>query len=416
VTTLRFGLDSLPPSPRLAGLPVLAAAEPPPLADPAAALAHCLSHPQAGPALSEFVAGCRKVCVVLPDGTRPLPTALVEELLAALAGVPEVLVRVANGTHRRTARDEHQKLLGRFFGKVEVGDRLADDPSAHAVLPGPLSPLSPHPHRPPAIDRLAAESDALVLMGPAAFHYLAGFGGGGKLVAPGLADRATAEHIHGACLSPSGGRHPDARPGAVDSPLRARLEEVCRRAPKQFYVVPLLDSSYRAVSLFAGERQAAFAASCEALAKGWGVPCRRYQTVIVSAGGHPYDVDFVQAHKAWEMARAACQDGGHIVWIARCPEGLPARHASFLAQHRTAQAMEAALRQRFDIAAHTVWAARLKAESAKVVAVTELADEVVSALGMRKAESLEKALDCVPLDDAAVLPFGSRFLPIGGPG
>ena len=289
-----------------------------------------------------------------------------------------------------------------------MGDRLADDPLAHATL----SPSGPDAPAARSIDRLAAESDALVLMGPASFHYLAGFGGGGKLVAPGLSDRATAEHIHAACLASQGGRHPDARPGAVDNPLRHRLEEVCRCAPKQFYVVPLLDSSYRPVALFAGERQAAFKASCEALARDYGVACRRYQTIVVSAGGHPYDVDFVQAHKAWEMARAACLEGGNIVWIARCPEGLPPRHTSFLAQHKTAQDMEAALRERFDIAAHTVWAARLKAEKTHVVALTEMPNEIVSALGMRKAESLEKALDWVPLDDAAVLPLGSRFLPI----
>jgi nickel-dependent lactate racemase len=142
------------------------------------------------------------------------------------------------------------------------------------------------------------------------------------------------------------------------------------------------------------------------------VPCRRYRTIIACAGGHPYDVDFVQAHKAWEAAMAACVPGGNIVWIARCPEGLPARHLAFLEKHRTAAQMESALRARFDIAAHTVWAARLKAEGSRVVALTQLGEPIVSALGMSKAASLEQALGEVPLDDAAILPLGSRFLPI----
>ena len=403
--SLKFG-DQLIPLPRLDGIPLLARDEPPPLADPAADLAHALAHPCAGPSLAEHLAGRRKVCLVLPDATRPLPASLVEGLLEAF-GETAKIVRIANGTHRRTTPEEHRQLLGRFFGKVEVGDRLADDPATHAPLP--QEPGAPRF----ALDRAALDCDAWVLMGPASFHYLAGFGGGGKLVAPGLADRATAEHVHCACLADQGGRHPRAQAGVLEgNPLRVRLEEVCRLCPPQFYVVPLLDSSYRPVAIFAGERQATFSAACRALEQAYGIACRRFATVIACAGGQPYDLDFVQAHKAWEMARAACAPGGSIVWVARCPEGLPARHRAFLDRHRTAAAMETALRASFDIAAHTVWAARAKAEQRQVVAVTEMSPDLVAALGMEHAPSLQAALERVPLGDAAVLPLGARFLPV----
>jgi hypothetical protein len=112
------------------------------------------------------------------------------------------------------------------------------------------------------------------------------------------------------------------------------------------------------------------------------------------------------------MAAAACLPGGSIVWVARCPEGLPARHRAFLEAHRTASGIEEALRARFDIASHTVWAARAKAEQQRVIAVTDLAPEVVAALGMEGAVSLERALAMVSLDDAALLPLGARFLPM----
>ncbi len=405
--SLRYGTVSLPLPPSLQGLASIAREEPAPLSDPLAALAEALARPVAGPPLAEHVAGRRRVGVVLPDGTRPLPTFLVEGLLDALGAAPKV-VRVANGTHRRTTPAERQALLGRHHGGVEIGDRAADDPSSHLALPGSER----------AIDRVAAECDALVLMGPMAFHYLAGFGGGGKLLAPGLADRATAEFVHRACLAPEGGRHPLARAGVVEgNPLRERLELVCRAAPPQFYVIPLLDSARRPIAFFAGERVAAFRAAAQALSSAYGVPCRRFSTVIACAGGHPYDVDFVQAHKAWEAADAACRPGGTILWIARCPEGLPPRHRAFLEAHRTAARMEQALREQFDIAAHTVWAARAKAERQRALALTDLPRELVAALGMEPVDSLEAALRsrALSLDDAAVLPMGSRFLPLAGP-
>lgn len=400
--SLRYGTLTLPLPPSAEGLAVLARKEPAPLGDPLAALRQALDQPVAGPSLSEHVAGRRKVGVVLPDGTRPLPTMLIEGLLDALGATPK-LVRVANGTHRRTTPAEHQSMLGRHFGQVEIGDRATDDPSSHAALLGSER----------SIDKVAADCDALVLMGPMAFHYLAGFGGGGKLIAPGLSDRATAEFVHSACLASEGGRHPLARAGVAEgNPLRERLELVCRAAPPQFYVIPVLDSAYRPVAIFAGERNATFTAAAAALSSSYGVPCERHATVIACAGGHPYDVDFVQAHKAWEMATAACKPGGTIVWVARCPEGLPPRHRAFLDKLGTAKQMERALRERFDIAGHTVWAARAKGEQQRVLAVTDMPHEVVAGLGMQPAESLEKALASISLDDAILLPLGSRFLPI----
>lgn len=253
-------------------------------------------------------------------------------------------------------------------------------------------------------------------MGPPSFHYLAGFGGGGKLVAPGLADRATAELIHAACLAPEGGRHPKARAGILEgNPLREQIEAICRRAPEQFYVLPVLDSSGRPVRIVAGERGAAFGAATSLLREHYGLPCRRFPAVVASAGGAPYDVDFVQGHKALEAAAEACEPGGSMLWVADCGEGLPARHRAFLAAHRDAAAMERSLRARFDIAGHTVWAARLKAERFRVYALTSMDRSAVEALGMIPVASLEEAAARADFRGGALLPFGARFLPQVGP-
>lgn len=399
---LRWGSSTLPLPTGSERWQWLTRPEPPAPTDVSQALAGVLREPQGGVPLVRHLEGRRRVGLVVPDGTRPLPVELLEALLDELRG-HEVIVRVANGTHRRTTPDEHRRLLGRHAGQVPIGDRSADDEAAHARLPDTSW----------AIDAEAARCDALVLLGPTSFHYLAGFGGGGKLIAPGLSDRRTANFVHEACLADGGGRHPLSRAGQLeDNPLRARLEQVCALAPPQLYVIPVLDSAYRTVALFAGERLQAFEASSRWLLAHYGVACQRASTVIACAGGAPYDQDFVQAHKAWEMATRVAKPDGTIVWVAQCPEGLPDRHRAFLARHRTAAAMEQSLRAQFDIAAHTVWAARLKAERQRVVAVTGMDPALVEALGMEPAASLEEALGRVPLDDVAVLPHGARFLPL----
>jgi nickel-dependent lactate racemase len=398
--SLRLGGSELTLPRSLAELEVLAGSEPSALSDPPDALRAAVRAPIAGPSLDAFARG-RRIAVVLPDATRPLPTALVEALLEELEGI-EVQVRIANGTHRQTSVGEQRRLLGRFYGSLEVGDRLADDACAHRELPGTMARL----------DARALEADALVLMGPPAFHYLAGYGGGGKLVAPGLADRDTAERIHRTCLAPEGGRHPKARAGVlVGNPLREQIEAVCSAAPDQFYVLPLLDSTGRPTRIFAGERGPAFRAATQALDALYGLPCHRFPAVVVSGGGAPDDLDFVQAHKALEAAADACEPGGAILFAADCGEGLPSRHRAFLSTHKDAAAMERALRDRFDIAAHTVWAARVKAERFRILALTSMERAVVEALGMHPVASLDEAAASADFRGGALLPFGARFLP-----
>jgi nickel-dependent lactate racemase len=383
---------------------VIARDEPPALADPAAALRDAVRRPVAGPPLASFLEGKRDVVVVLPDATRPLPTALVEALIDEI-GRP-VAVRIANGTHRRTTAAERVALLGRHAG-LEHGDRSSEDASAHATLAGLDA----------RIDARAARADALICLGPASFHYLAGFGGAGKLVAPGLADRATADRVHSACLAPEGGRHPCARSGLLDgNPLQARIAEICRAAPPQLHAIVVLDSAGRPVAIRAGEREAAQGAAVAILRDGWSVEVERAPVVVASAGGRPHDVDFVQGHKALEAAAAVVAPGGTVVLVASCAEGISARHRAFLDANPSAAAMERALRARFDIAGHTLWAAREKAERIRTIAVTDMDPALVRALGMEPARTIDEALAGLDLSRAAILPFGARFLPLARSG
>lgn len=335
--------------------------------------------------------------MVVPDATRRIPCALLERTLELL-GPARTFVRVANGTHRRSTPAEHRGILGRHSGAVETGDRSADDASAHRAV-GDF-----------ALDARALGADLLVVMGPLSFHYLAGFGGGGKLLRARLGRPGTAECVHSACLAPGGDRHPNARASLLESnPLRERVEQVCATAPRQFHLLLLLDSKGRVIEVVAGERIPAHQA---AWAGAYCVPASRHEVVVVSAGGAPFDSDFVQAHKALEAATAAVRPCGTIVLLARCAEGLPRRHRDFLARHPTAAYMERALRERFDIAGHTVWAAREKAERLHIVLVGEMDRSLVQALGMEPAASLAQALAGIDPSRVALLPFGARFLPM----
>lgn len=392
----------------LAGARVVEAKEPPALPDPADAVRGALGRPQAGPPLGAFVEPGDRVAIVVPDETR---SAALEECLPVVAaavreagGAP--FVRIANGSHRRASAD-YVARVGRLAG-APAGDRDWTDAASHA----PLGRLSDGTLA--SIDALVADADRLVLIGSTSFHYLAGFGGGGKLLAPGCADRATIHAIHRACLAtPGPGRHPNARAGVLaGNPLQERIAQVAALAPPALLVQVALQRGRRIAAVFSGELRATHAAASAFHAR-WGRvdAGRAADAVIVSAGGAPYDGSLYQAHKALEAAAHLTRPGGRVVLLAACPEGVGAA-ALEAAAGIEADALEARLRQDFTVAGHTALALRRKCDALEVVLVgASLPEQTLRGLGLRGAASLEEATAGLDPEGLAVLPEGARVLP-----
>lgn len=412
---LRFGAGELPLPLAWRRLASLAGEDPAPLPDPAATLAGALSRPLGAPGLATFVEPGDRVAVVVPDATRSAALELtLPAVLAAVhaAGPSEVLVRIANGTHRRATAAELARLAA-LAGGAPVGDRDADDPAAHEALGRSGAGVA-------RIDREAARADKLVLVGAISFHYLAGFGGGGKLLAPGLADRATALAIHRRCLAdPGPGRHPAARPGVLEgNPLQEAIAGILALAPPAFLVQVALTRGKRPAAFFAGAVGPAHAAAASFHRRAHE---RRVgdalDLVVASAGGNPSDLNLYQAHKALEAACRAVRPGGAVVLAAACPEGLGADAlAEAVARWPTPDAHEAALRTEFGVARHTALALRRKTAAARCVLVSRgVEPDVARALGFTPAADLEEAARIVagwdPGPRAALLPDGATTLP-----
>lgn len=406
---LRLGTTSLTLPAHLAGARVVEAKEPPALPAPEEALRSALDRPQAGPTLAAFVEPGDRVAVIVPDETRAaalevcLPA--VAEAVRATGG--QLVVRVANGSHRR-ASQPFLAQLARLAG-ADAGDRDWRDADAHAPIgrleDGTLASL----------DRAVVEADRVVLIGATSFHYLAGFGGGGKLLAPGCADRATIHAIHAACLAtPGPGRHPRARAGVLaGNPLQAQIEQVARLAPPALLLQVALQRGRRIAAVFAGELRATHAAASAFHAR-WGRvdAGRAAGAVIVSAGGAPYDGSLYQAHKALEAAAHLARAGGRVVLLAACPEGVGAAALEAAAQIPAVEALEAALRRDFSVAGHTALALRRKCAALDVVLVgAALPEALLRGLGLRSAGSLAEATAGLDPADVAVLPEGARVLP-----
>ncbi len=245
---------------------------------------------------------------------------LVRRLIALGVAPYDLRVIFATGIHRPVTREEKSELLTPFIvQRVRTLAHDADDGAQH------VSMGETERGTPVELNRALFEHSHVILTGAVGFHYFAGFTGGRKSVCPGLASRRTIEATHLQALDfETGGRRAGVGAGRLDgNAVHEECERIAAEAAPSFLINTVTDERGRIVRLYAGDWRAAHRLACAEYADSHTVRISERRAVVVaSAGGAPSDLNLIQAHKALEMASYACAEGGHIVLVAECADGL----------------------------------------------------------------------------------------------
>ncbi len=367
--------------------------------------------------LEDILTPGESVLIVVSDATRQTASAQVVNLLVRrliqLGVVPaDLRIIFATGIHRAVTDAEKRELLTPFIvQRVRTFDHRADD-DAQLVSLGETERGTPI-----ELNRALFEHDHVILTGGIGFHYFAGFTGGRKSVCPGLASARTVAATHLLALDfEHGGRRTGVGAGRLDGNLvHEECERVVAEVAPSFLLNAVVDERGRATKLYAGDWRAAHRLACAEYTDAHAVKLEEKRpVVIVSAGGAPYDVNLIQAHKALDMAAHACSDGGSIILVAECGEGTGAR-ADFLQwfDAANARALEARLRDNYAVNGQTAWALMTKAERFDVQLVSALADEDVRHMHMTPTRTVAQALTRIGSQATGyVMPHGARYLPV----
>jgi nickel-dependent lactate racemase len=290
------------------------------LAEPAAAFAAALRNPLGAAPLRELARGRRRVVVSICDVTRPQPRAAVlRAILDELADVVRdeaVTVLVATGTHRGCTPGELTAMLGAaVVGRLRVVNHDARDEASLADL-GVLGAGVPT-----RLNHLWMDADLRISTGVVEPHFFAGFSGGPKMIAPGLAGLDTVLALHDERRIGD----PRATWGVLEgNPVHDDVRAIARVAPSHFSIDVTLGAGHEVACVFAGELFAAHAAAvAEARAA---VMCnvpQRFDVVVTSNAGYPLDQNLYQAVKGMAAAARVVKPGGTIVCAAACRDGLP---------------------------------------------------------------------------------------------
>ena len=366
--------------------------------------------------LEDILSPGESVLVVVSDATRATASAQVVNLLVrrlVQLGVAPSDLRIifATGIHRKVADAERRELLTPFITqRVRTLDHDADDPGQHVSLgaTGRGTPME--------VNRALVEHSHVILTGAVNFHYFAGFTGGRKSVCPGLASAQTIRATHLQALDfETGGRRAGVAAGRLDgNAVHEECERVAAEVAPSFLINTVVDGRGRATRLYAGDWRAAHRLACAEFADTHAVKIDEKRAVVVaSCGGAPHDINLIQAHKALDMATYACAEGGHVVLVAECAEGLG--RADFLGWFDAAdsRALAARLKEDYAVNGQTAWALLTKAERFRVHLVSRLPDEQVRRMRMTPARTVEEALSGIGGGgDGYVMPRGAHFMPV----
>lgn len=367
---------------------------------PEEVLRRALARPIGSPPLGEIVRPGQTVCLVIPDITRlwQSPSIYVPAMVAELnrCGIPDsdILLLSATGTHRRQSEEEHIRLVSEeIFRRIRIVDHACRDAQDMRHV-GDTSRGTPV-----WLNRHALDCDKIILCCGVVYHFLAGYGGGGKMLLPGIASYETIQRHHNLALNKGfgSGSNPLVRSANLteSNPFHADLMEGAALAKPCFSLNVVVNDDFEIVQAFAGDWVEAHQAACALVDAVDGVAVReRTPLVIASAGGYPKDLNFYQSIKTLSNALAAVSPGGTMILLSRCSEGFGnAECQRQICQLNTMREREEFLRGQFSIGGYVGFLFAESAEKHNLILVTDMAPENFARTKIHAVPSLKAALD-----------------------
>ena len=318
---MRYGTGTLPleiPAVNVVG--VLEIAESVPLPDENGAVREAIARPIASPPLAELAGGRESACIVISDITRPVPNKVIlPPLLAVLeqSGIPreKITILIATGIHRPNNTEELETMVGSdIMETYRIVNHFSQKPETHTYL-GKTENGTPV-----YINTTYLEADLKITTGLIEPHLMAGYSGGRKAICPGIASVETMKVMHGPELM----EHPKSAVGILDgNPFHKEATEIARMAGVDFNLNVAIDKHRSIIGIFAGELVESHrvgAAFVEKQAKVT-LPAPA-DAVVVSSAGYPLDSTFYQAIKGLLTAVEIVKQGGSILLVAACSEGI----------------------------------------------------------------------------------------------
>lgn len=383
-----------------------------------------LENPIGSARLKELVHQGEKVCVVIPDVTRAWQKTdkylnkIVEEINAGGVQDKDIVFISALGSHRRQTREEHEKLLGeKLAARFEVIDHDCYDKDNLVYLGETTYGNSVY------INKIAMECDHIVITGGIVYHLLAGYAGGKKTILPGISGAETIMKNHSLSLNDNLGEsiRDGVYPGGIENnPVHQDMLQAASFVRPTFMFNVVMGSEGQIAAAVAGNYIAAHEKGMEILKNIDGVGIKeKADLVIASSGGYPKDINLYQATKTLTNAREAINEGGYMIALLECREGLGGGKEiqDLILNYDNIFDREKFVRNNFSIGKFIAYCMCETAYKFKVILVSDIKQELVKNANIIVVKTVDEALEIVYKEKGEnistyLMPHAANTLPI----
>lgn len=294
--------------------------------------------------LENVIKQSNRALIILPDITRKSGA---EFFLKEITEIFEKFnkdfsIIFATGTHRKLSVDEMKSILTKELYEKYKNCIIIHDPDdidSHVYFGKTRT------NTPILINRAYMEHDTIIPIASVSYHYFAGFGGGKKMIVPGIAARKTAMSNHKLVLDETNKKKNEyAKTGNLkNNPVSDDLVScvMLARGGKTFFLInTILNDEDKVVYVSGGDLFMSHIAATEKLKELTSIKVSKtYDAAIVSCGGFPKDINLIQAQKSLDRACTIVKKGGKIFFFAKCEDGYGNRDFEEFFRHKSSKEM-----------------------------------------------------------------------------
>ncbi|MBZ5667299.1 MAG: nickel-dependent lactate racemase [Acidobacteriia bacterium] len=323
IVDLLYGRNLLPVRfPEHAEVTVIRKRSLPKLPDEQGAIRRALNAPIGSPPFHELVKGRRSACILICDITRPVPNRLflrpmIEGLIAGGISADKITVLVATGLHRPNVGAELEEVVGDrwVLSTVRVVNHMARVDADHVDLGRTASRGTPV-----KIDRRFVEADLRIATGLVEPHFMAGYSGGRKVVAPGIAHADTIRTLHSARFMED---QLTVQCNLTNNPLHEEQLEIVGMIGEIVGLNTVINEDRHLSYVSFGEIVQSHLAAVDFVRTSTEVPVpRRFKTIVTSAAGYPLDKTYYQTIKGMVTPLDILDQDGTLIIASACSEGM----------------------------------------------------------------------------------------------
>lgn len=342
--------------------------------------------PEGSPPLREFLNGAKDILIIVNDATRPTPSYRIITAILPFLLNKKVKFLVATGMHRSPTPEEYTYIFGDLYPVIQ------DDVCCHDAKKSECTYLGVSKNGTPMkINKMVVDADRIIVISSVEPHYFAGYTGGRKSFLPGVSAYETIEANHKLALSIKAQSLK-----LAGNPVAEDMEDAMKvlNDKKIFSVMTVLDKSHRICSAYAGDLKTSFEKARKIADEVFVIDMKRKAEIVVAVTAFPYDIDLYQSQKALDNAKYAVKDGGVIILVSACRDGVgPPNFLNLLASASTPKEALDKIAQGYKLGYHKAAKMAEIGLKCKMLAVTKLDPKVAKKAHLIPVKSVQEAVD-----------------------